>query len=801
MAKPKRILFVLAICAVFSIMTFREMPDGDPEMPSNNWRRELDNFEFEWPGLKPTGAAQSPLGLFEGLPSRRIVVTGGGGNIGKHLVRRLLASHTAVTVVDLIFNVEEHDYADPTLLTWITADIRNATALDHALTPDVIGVIHLAAVSRVLWCLANEPDCMDVNERGTGVVLAAIERKPESFRPWFILASSKEVYARKSNQTSPVGDMPLTVYGISKLKAEQVLQGHAHHVDTFSQRSFQAVVLRMSSVYGSLYDHKDRLVSTLVSRALAHQTLQIIGGEQEIDFLYIDDCVNAFILAATRLERKSRTFKDPQVTVEVFDVSGSGSIVLQHLVHKILILTQSKSPIQTFQRDKRFSAHYIRSPKKAALPGYSSKISLDSGLIRLVGFHLEQSASYLQQKMENECAQESQPHVIANQDLLKLDGCQANLLIDIHSEIWSLAFDRNPKHPESPDDMGPGTPEDWGPIWVISENIIPDIVKVAIESREDRFFVQIYADRTYAAHRLGVFAPSLPEFTKGFMFDHIEPDHVGDTAVVEWEMIVNQIEGSFKLVLPDSGYQVQPPTIYDGWFAWISADVEIYPFRLIPICCPAPPPWPFYEQDPIQHSIHLDRSSKLRPFNKTIPQTMCLRVASAITHVQQALAFLGEVRRNGIVGHPRQMGSAADFVDNGRIPCSNDCNHPTICIDTGDCACMASIFCPPLDRFPFSSSLHTTVITYPSPWTDTANASLLQIVERSSWLNVLRPEATRYLGAEPTWPSVHIAAVDATSESMRGPRLESVARLLDRDCFLRGRFNGTRFTRSGCSGR
>lgn len=132
---------------------------------------------------------------------------------GKHLVRRLLSARTAVTVLDLIFDPDEYNYPEAAFLTLITGDIRNSTALDLALTPDVIGIIHLAAVSRVLWCLANEPDCRDVNERGTGVVLAAIERKPENFEPWFILASSREVYGRR-NQTSRVEDPPSTVYGI-----------------------------------------------------------------------------------------------------------------------------------------------------------------------------------------------------------------------------------------------------------------------------------------------------------------------------------------------------------------------------------------------------------------------------------------------------------------------------------------------------------------------------------------------------------------------------------------------------------
>ncbi|KAJ7493303.1 hypothetical protein B0H11DRAFT_1858695 [Mycena galericulata] len=779
MARHKRILLFIALFALFSILTFRDGLGPREEATLDIFRRETPH---EYDLNHPAGGLQSPLGSERPHPTRRILVTGGGGNIGKHLVGRLLSSHTAVTVLDLIFNPNEYDYPDTSFLTAVTADVRNETALDLALTPDVIGIIHLAAVSRVLWCLANEPDCMDVNERGTGAILAALDRKPEGFQPWFILASSREVYGR--NRTSS-GDVPSTAYGTSKLKAEDLVRQRAMQLNIFSKRPSHSAILRLSSVYGSPYDHNDRLVASLVSRSLAHQTLQIIGGEQEMDLLHIDDCVDAFTLAATRLERKvqSNSPETAPATLEIYDIAGSGPLVLRRLVDKVVFLTRSKSPIQTLQQDDRFPVHYVESPDTMTiLPGYAPKIFVDDGLIRLVRLYLERSAAHLKRKAERECAQESPPpYALANADLLKLDGCTANLLMDIDSTIWSLAFDFNPKRPEAPDDMGS---EVEGFIWIISENIIPDPVKISIESREGRFFVQIYANRTYAAHRLGVFSPSLPEFTKGFMFDHVEPRKVGSNmAVAEWEMIVNQRNGTFKLVLPDSGYQVSPPTIYDGWFSWVPVEQDIYPFRLSPICCPAPPPWPFYEQDPIQHSIHFDRFSTERPFYKTIPQALCSRTEAALVHVQQALDFLDKVKRDGVSDSPRRMGNPAKWVDNGLIACSNDCDHPTICMDTGDCACVASIFCDAPVRFPFWKYLHAKTLTYPPPWSDTASASLLQMVERTSWLNVLRPEAARYLGTNPSWPRVHIAAVDNFSEALRGPKLESVAQLLDRDCF------------------
>ncbi len=98
---------------------------------------------------------------------------------GKHVARRLLATRTPLTVADHIFYPDElgpADLAPSSLLTVHTGDIRNDTLLSSVFTPDVVGVIHLAAISRVLQCEENPLDCVDVNESGTQLVLDSLEQ-------------------------------------------------------------------------------------------------------------------------------------------------------------------------------------------------------------------------------------------------------------------------------------------------------------------------------------------------------------------------------------------------------------------------------------------------------------------------------------------------------------------------------------------------------------------------------------------------------------------------------------------------
>lgn len=253
------------------------------------------------------------------IPEGRIVVTGGGGNIGgfydsssqavsrphlknklvtvtaagKNLVHRLLASSTPVTIIDKIFYQEELDELHEehpqarNLLQVMLGDIRNVSAWDQVMTPDVAGVIHLAAVSRVMWCAENQSDCFDVNGRGTEVAMEALAKlnQLDQGQRWFLLASSSEVYGNP--KALPVTEnseiIPLNPYGESKRRAEESVERSIAEVrKAKSAGSLYAVALRLATVYGGAFDPIDRLTPSAVTQALAHQVIQVEGGEQQV---------------------------------------------------------------------------------------------------------------------------------------------------------------------------------------------------------------------------------------------------------------------------------------------------------------------------------------------------------------------------------------------------------------------------------------------------------------------------------------------------------------------------------------
>lgn len=159
-------------------------------------------------------------------------------------------------------------------------DIRNVTLLSSVFTPDVVGVVHLASISRVVQCAENPRDCTDVDERGTQLVFDSLEQlnSQDQGKRWFILASSVEVYSETTAAITLHEDAqtkPSSVYGKSKLAAERA-------VETRSSDTLPAVSLRLSHVYGGSYDHNDRLIPSIATQALWNQVIQVSGTQQTV---------------------------------------------------------------------------------------------------------------------------------------------------------------------------------------------------------------------------------------------------------------------------------------------------------------------------------------------------------------------------------------------------------------------------------------------------------------------------------------------------------------------------------------
>jgi UDP-glucuronate 4-epimerase len=229
----------------------------------------------------------------------RVLVTGGAGFIGSHLCARLLARGDEVSAIDNFdpFYPErvKRRALEPLLaqgLRLFQADIRDAAGVERAFRearPECI--VHLAALAGVRPSLERPAEYMDVNVRGTAVLLEAA-RKASVRR--FVFGSSSSVYGANAappfQETARI-DSPLSPYAASKAAGEQL-------VSTWRNLyGVEAISLRFFTVYGPR-QRPDLAIHKFARRMLAGQKLPFFGdGSTRRDYTYIDDIL-AGVLAS-----------------------------------------------------------------------------------------------------------------------------------------------------------------------------------------------------------------------------------------------------------------------------------------------------------------------------------------------------------------------------------------------------------------------------------------------------------------------------------------------------------------------
>ena len=214
--------------------------------------------------------------------SHRILVTGTEGLIGSALRASLEACGGEVVGLDLRgAGSEEGDVRDP---------LRVRDAIDGCR-----GVVHLAAVSSVVWGERDPERCWSTNVGGLRNVLDAADARTP--RPWILFASSREVYGQPhrlpATEDTPL--RPVNVYGRSKVEGERL-------VDQAKGRGLRAATVRLSNVYGSARDHADRVVPAFARAAVSGNAIRMEGAECTFDFTHIDDTIRGMVALIDRLE-------------------------------------------------------------------------------------------------------------------------------------------------------------------------------------------------------------------------------------------------------------------------------------------------------------------------------------------------------------------------------------------------------------------------------------------------------------------------------------------------------------------
>lgn len=213
-----------------------------------------------------------------------VLITGGAGFIGTHLVRRLSKSRAhALTVLDNYYRGFERPENGPQPgVRYVQGDVRDATLMAK-LASGMDVVFHLAAQSNVMGAVQDLEYSFSTNVAGTFNVLLAARRAAVKR---VIFSSSREVYGEQ--QRLPVAEdsslTPKNAYGVSKLAGEAYCR-------VFQSDGLPVTILRLANVYGP--GDRDRVIPRFIENALCGEKLILYGGDQVIDFVWIGAVVEA----------------------------------------------------------------------------------------------------------------------------------------------------------------------------------------------------------------------------------------------------------------------------------------------------------------------------------------------------------------------------------------------------------------------------------------------------------------------------------------------------------------------------
>ena len=302
----------------------------------------------------------------------KVVVTGGAGFIGSHIVEHWINAGAEVHVIDnlrsgFISNVQLFPQA---IFHQISITEREKV---FKILENTDYVHHLAAMISVPESVDKPHECVEINITGLLNVLDACK---ENGVKKIVLSSSAAIYGEnpESPKRTDMRPQPKSPYGITKLDGEYYLQMYNE------QYGLGAVSLRYFNVFGPRQDPKSQYAAAIpifIEKAIQNQPITIYGdGEQTRDFIFVKDVVKANILAATN-----------ETVNGVFNVALGKASSINEIAKGIISLTNSTSRIIYQPERKGDIKHSLASVEETTTAlNFQPTYSLQDGLNETTAF-------------------------------------------------------------------------------------------------------------------------------------------------------------------------------------------------------------------------------------------------------------------------------------------------------------------------------------------------------------------------------------------------------------------------------
>ena len=318
----------------------------------------------------------------------RVTVAGGLGFIGSNLARRLGALGADVLVVDALLpelggNRHNLDGAQGRIAVEI-ADLRTAEIAPFVASRQYL--FNLAAQTSHQGSMDAPVDDLDLNCRVALRLLEACRKAAPKIG--VVFASTRQVYGKPNylpvDERHPLA--PVDVNGVHKLAAE------AYHTLYRNVYGVGSCVLRLTNTYGPrmrIKDARQTFLGVWVRAVLEGRRFEVWEGEQLRDLTYIDDAVDALLLAAAT----------PKAQGSVFNVGGGRRVALKRLADALVAAhgggDYSIEPFPATRKRIDIGDYHADDRRFRRMTGWKPRVALQDGLARTLDYYRGNLAAYL----------------------------------------------------------------------------------------------------------------------------------------------------------------------------------------------------------------------------------------------------------------------------------------------------------------------------------------------------------------------------------------------------------------------
>lgn len=326
---------------------------------------------------------------FREFANTKVLITGGLGFIGSSLARRLVRLKTKVTLVDSLiplyggnlFNI--HDIKD--LVTVNISDVRDPYAMSYLVRGQDY-LFNLAGQTSHIDSMADPQTDLDINASAQLSILEACRKHNPSVK--IIFASTRQLYGKPEylpvDEKHPI--CPVDVNGINKLAGEW------YHLLYNNVYKIRACALRLTNTYGPgmrVKDARQTFLGIWVRNLIEGISIKVFGNGQQLrDFNYVDDVVDALLIAAI----------NPNADGEVFNLGSAEYVNLKNLATLLIEIFQKGTyeivPFPPNLKAIDIGDYYSDYTKINQSLGWSPCVLLKDGLKQTLEYYIQNRTHY-----------------------------------------------------------------------------------------------------------------------------------------------------------------------------------------------------------------------------------------------------------------------------------------------------------------------------------------------------------------------------------------------------------------------